>query len=152
LNLAPFPSAGPTTSNPEVIATPKKEIQMKSRVLIAIVISLTFSFAQPATHSSQEPAPKQYFIAIFSRGPAWDDSKPANEQVGFKEHGENLRRLRTEKRIPIGGRYGEKGMVIIEAKNEDEARSLFASDVMVLKKTFALELHQFRPFYKGTIE
>lgn len=121
-------------------------------ILFAIVVAFTFSLAQPATHSSQDPAAKQYFIAIFSRGPAWDEAKAANEQVGFKEHSENLRRLRTEKRIPIGGRYGEKGMVIVEAKNEDEARTLFASDLMVQKKTFTLELHQFRPFYKGTIE
>ncbi|HEX6730954.1 MAG TPA: hypothetical protein VF074_13110 [Pyrinomonadaceae bacterium] len=60
--------------------------------------------------------------------------------------------MRTEKRIPIGGRYGEKGMVIVEAKNEEEARAIFASDLMVEKKTFAMELHQFRPFYKGAIE
>ena len=125
---------------------------MISHVLLTMMLGLTFSAVQPAAPAPQDPAAKQYFIVIFSRGPAWEDAKPANEQVGFKEHSENLRRLRTEKRIPIGGRYGEKGMVIVEAKNEDEARSLFDSDVMVQKKTFALELHQFRPFYKGTIE
>ena len=43
-------------------------------------------------------------------------------------------------------------MVFVEAKDEAEARSLFESDVMVQKKTFTLELHQFRPFYKGAIE
>jgi len=107
---------------------------MISHVLLTMIFGLTFSAVQPAAPAPQEPAAKQYFIAIFSRGPAWDESKPANEQIGFKEHGENLRRLRTEKRIPIGGRYGEKGMVIVEAKNEDEARSLFASDVMVAEK------------------
>jgi hypothetical protein len=60
--------------------------------------------------------------------------------------------LRAEKRIAIGGRFGDKGMVIVEATSEDDARSLFVSDVMVSKKTFTLELHQFRPFYKGSIE
>jgi hypothetical protein len=109
--------------------------------------------AQSSTTTPQQTAPaKQYFIAIFSRGPAWDEAKPANEQIGFKEHSDNLRRLRSEKKISIGGRYGEKGMVIVEAQNEGEARSLFASDVMVEKKTFTLELNQFRPFYKGSIE
>ena len=43
-------------------------------------------------------------------------------------------------------------MVIVEAKNEERARSLFASDTMVSQKTFTLELYQFRPFYKGSIE
>jgi hypothetical protein len=111
-----------------------------------------FSFSQSPTPTPQTAAAKQYFIAIFSKGPAWDEAKQANEQIGFKEHSDNLRRLRSDKRIPIGGRYGDKGMVIVEAKNKDEAQSLFASDVMVAKKTFTLELHAFQPFYKGSLE
>jgi uncharacterized protein YciI len=125
---------------------------MRIPVVSLIVLAACLSFAA-AAHQSQDKTPaKQYFIAIFSRGSAWDENKQANEQTGFKQHSENLRRLRDEKKISIGGRYGDKGMVIIEAQNEDEARSLFASDTMVHSKTFALELHQFRPFYKGAIE
>lgn len=121
-------------------------------ILIVIFVSWSSS-ARSSVSMPQQTAPaKQYFIAIFSRGPAWDNAKPANEQTGFKEHSENLQRLRSEKKIPIGGRYGEKGMVIVEAQNEDEAQSLFSGDVMVGKKTFTLELHRFRPFYKGAIE
>jgi len=122
------------------------------RVLLLVLVTLSFSWFSSQTPAQDNTPSKKYFIAIFSRGPAWDPSKQANAQIGFKEHSENLRRLRSEKRIPIGGRYGEKGMVIFEAKNEEEARSFFASDVMVAKKTFDLELHEFRPFYKGTIE
>ena len=123
------------------------------RVLLIILLVTSWSMAQSSTSPSRQAAQaKQYFLAIFSKGPAWDEAKPANEQVGFKEHSENLRRLRSEKKISIGGRYGDKGMVIVEAQNESEARSLFASDLMVEKKTFTLELNQFRPFYKGAIE
>ena len=126
---------------------------MRPSVILTIVFCACLSLAQSADRPIQETAQtKQYYIAIFSRGSAWEDAKPATEQVGFKEHSENLRRLRSEKRIAIGARYGDKGMVIVEAKNEDDARSLFVSDVMVSKKTFTLELHQFRPFYKGAIE
>lgn len=127
---------------------------MTARLLVTIILlGLSVAVAQSPTNVPQPPAPaKQYFIAIFSRGAAWDEKKPANEQLGFKEHGENLQRLRAEKKIPIGGRYGEKGMVIVEAANEEQARSLFASDLMLEKKTFSLELHEFRPFYKGAIE
>jgi hypothetical protein len=119
-------------------------------ILLSVLLLITLSPAQTLTQ--QPAAEKQYFIAIFSRGPPWDNAKEATEQIGFKEHSENIRRLRTEKRIAIGGRYGDKGMVIVEAKDEADARSLFATDMMVAKKTFDLELHQFRPFYKGTIE
>ena len=122
------------------------------RVLLRVVLFLSFSWISSQTPTQESASAKKYFVAIFSRGPAWDPAKQANEQIGFKEHSDNLRRLRTEKRIPIGGRYGEKGMVILEAKNEEEARSLFASDPMVAKKTFELELNEFRPFYKGTID
>ncbi|HKO59788.1 MAG TPA: hypothetical protein VJV03_01395 [Pyrinomonadaceae bacterium] len=123
------------------------------RILLIIMLVTSWSMAQSPASSSQPAAPaKQYFIAIFSKGPAWDEAKPANEQAGFREHSENLRRLRAEKKISIGGRYGDKGMVIVEAQNEADARALFVSDVMVEKKTFTLELNQFRPFYKGAIE
>ena len=125
---------------------------MSLRVLLIIMLGTCCAMAQSSTPPQQTTPAKQYFIAIFSRGPAWDNAKPANEQIGFKEHSENLRRLRSEKKISIGGRYGDKGMVIVEAQNESDARSLFASDVMVEKKTFTLELNQFRPFYKGSIE
>ena len=121
------------------------------RVLLIVLLGASCVMSQSVVPPPQAPA-KQYFIAIFSRGPAWDDAKPANEQVGFEEHSDNLRRLRAENKISIGGRYSDKGMVIVEAQNEVEARSLFASDVMVEKKTFVLDLNQFRPFYKGAIE
>ena len=126
---------------------------MRLSVVLTIVFCACLSLAQSADRPPQQTVQtKQYFIAIFSRGSAWEDAKPANEQIGFKEHSENLRRLRSEKRISIGGRYGDKGMVIVEATSEDDARSLFVPDVMVSKKTFTLELHQFRPFYKGSLE
>ena len=126
---------------------------MRLPVILVIILVSWSSSARDSFSLPQQTAPaKQYFIAIFARGPAWDNAKPANEQTGFKEHSENLQRLRSEKKIPIGGRFGDKGMVIVEAQNEDEAKSLFSGDVMVVKKTFTLELHRFRPFYKGAIE
>ena len=125
---------------------------MRLAVVMIAVLGGCLSIAALDKAPQQQAPSKQYFIAIFSRGTAWDDKKQANEQTGFKEHSANLSRLRAEKKIPIGGRYGEKGMVIVEAQNEDEARSLFASDLMVSSKTFTMELHHFRPFYKGSIE
>src|SRR5688572_25821196 len=115
---------------------------MRLSVIFTIVLCSCLSLAQSADRPPQQTAPaKQYFIAIFSRGTAWEDAKPANEQIGFKEHSENLRRLRAEKRIAIGARYGDKGMVIVEATSEDDARSLVAPAVMVSNKTCKLELH-----------
>lgn len=125
---------------------------MLSKILLAAFLTAGIALTQSPTPTPQPSPTKQYFIAIFSKGPAWDEAKPANEQAGFKEHSENLRRLRADKRIPIGGRYGDKGMVIVEARNAAEAQSLFTADVMLEKKTFTLELQEFRPFYRGAIE
>ena len=60
--------------------------------------------------------------------------------------------MREEKKIALGARYSDKGMVIIQASNEAEARAMFASDVMVQSNVFALELYPFKPFYKGCLE
>lgn len=126
---------------------------MVSRLLFFIIpVTLLLNTPSPDDALQDAPKGKQYFIALFSRGPQWDEGKLAHEQPGFKEHSENLRRLRAEKKIAIGARYGDMGMVIIEANDESDARSFFAPDSMVHKKTFTLELHPFRPFYKGSIE
>ena len=126
---------------------------MLSRLFLIILLVICLSSASSSFSSPPQTSPaKQYFIVIFARGPAWEAAKPANEQVGFKEHSENLQRLRSEKKIPIGGRYSDKGMVIVEAKSEAEAQTMFSGDLMVAKKTFTMELHHFRPFYKGAVE
>jgi uncharacterized protein YciI len=97
-------------------------------------------------------AKKMLFIAIFSLGPSWQADKPAHEQAYFKEHSANLKKLRAEKKILVGARYSDKGMIIIAAANEQEARALLEPDPMVANKVFNLELHQFNPFYKGCVD
>lgn len=95
---------------------------------------------------------KKLFIAIFSLGPAWQNDKPAHEQSYFKEHSENLKRLRSEQKILLGARYSDKGMIILSAADEQEARGWLAHDPMIAHNLFSLELHPFHPFYYGSIE
>ena len=120
-------------------------------ILLIVSTLLPFSVWGQSGNQEQKPAP-QYFIAIFSLGPSWDKSKAANLQTGFKEHSENLKRLRTDKKISLGARYSDKGMVVVEANSDEDARAMFASDVMVQSKVFTLEVYPFKPFYKGCIE
>ena len=96
--------------------------------------------------------PQMLFVAIYSLGPAWKADKPAHEQAHFKEHSANLKKLRTEKKIILGARYSDKGMIILQVTNEQEARAILEPDPMVANKVFNLELHPFSPFYKGCIE
>lgn len=92
------------------------------------------------------------FIAIFSLGPNWQTGKPAHAQAHFKAHSENLKKWRSEKKIALGARYSDKGMIIFSAADEKEARSMLEHDPMVMNKVFTLELYPFSPFYKGCLQ
>jgi len=100
---------------------------------------------------SQAPQKPSAFVVIFSLGPNWDSSKPADQQRGFREHSANLQRLRSEKSVLLGGRFSDKGMVIVQAADEASARAMFADDIMVKERVFNMELHPFSPFYTGCI-
>ena len=104
-----------------------------------------------AQDKPQAPA-KKYIVAIFTTGPAWDQSKPPNEQKGFKEHSENLRRLRSEKKIVLGARYSDKGLILLDAQSVEEARALFAADPTLKEKVFVLDVYPWNPLFKGCVE
>lgn len=108
-----------------------------------------FAAAQDTT-AARKPA--ALFVVTFSLGEAWEKDKPAHEQLYFKEHSANLKRLRQEKKLLLGGRYSDKGMILITAENEAAARAEFQNDPMIANKLFNLELHLFSPFYKGCVE
>lgn len=91
------------------------------------------------------------FVVIFSLGPAWEKDKPANEQRYFADHSANLGKLRAEKKLLLGARYADKGMVIIEAENEAAARAMFDADPMVKNRLFNMEVYAFSPFFTGCI-
>lgn len=52
---------------------------MVSRLVLAVLIGASFSFSQSPKPTPQTVPAKQYFIAIFSKGPAWNEAKQANE-------------------------------------------------------------------------
>ncbi|MEK7729245.1 MAG: hypothetical protein AAB354_12590 [candidate division KSB1 bacterium] len=112
--------------------------------------SCSTALTAPDTTAVRKPA--EFFIAFFALGEAWQKEKPAHEQLYFKEHSANLKRLRQEKKLLIGGRYSDKGMLLLTAENEAAARAEFETDPMLAHKLFKLELHPFCPFYKGCVE
>jgi uncharacterized protein YciI len=115
-----------------------------------VIASRQTGIAAPDTGAARKPA--EFFIVIFSLGEAWQKDKPAHEQLHFKEHSANLKRLRQEKKILLGGRYADKGMLLLSSENEAAARKEFESDPMLAHKLFNLELYPFNPFYKGCVE
>lgn len=106
--------------------------------------------ASPQTPPAKAPA-DDAFAATFRTGPAWDAAKPPQEQPGFAEHSQNLRTLRSEGRVLLGGRYGALGLVVLRASSLEEAKALVARDPSVKAGTFAVEVEPFRVFMPGCV-
>lgn len=97
---------------------------------------------------TEKPA-SRLFIVHLSLGKAWNPEKPAHEQLHFKEHSANIRRLRTEGKLRIGARYADTGMLILSAGDETEAQNEFAQDPMIVNELFKLDVSELRTFYDG---
>lgn len=104
---------------------------------------------------SQETKSKdssEYFVVLYTIGENWDTTKQTNEQFYFKEHSLHLSELRKSKKINIGGRYSDTGIIILKTKNEEEAKTIITKDLVIQNKIFKAEIFPFDPFYKGCIE
>lgn len=91
------------------------------------------------------------FAAIYSTGENWDASLSPAEQPYFMEHSMFLYNLRKNGVITLGMRVADKGIIILKAKNLEEAKKVFQNDVSVSEKTFHLEVQPATVFYKGCL-
>jgi len=124
----------------------------------ALSLSLTVYAAGAAATAPQvekTPSPDQaeerLFLVQLSLGPAWVDGRPPQEQPSFREHGQNLGRLRGEGRIVLGARYADKGMIVLRAPSEEAARVEMAADPGVVAGIFVFELNELQAFYEGCL-
>ncbi|WP_431124953.1 hypothetical protein [Flagellimonas flava] len=102
--------------------------------------------------SQSEEKTASYFVALYTLGENWDTEKQPHEQEYFKEHSSFLAQLRKEKKISLGARYSDTGMLIILGKDLQEVTGMLHKDLAIQHKLFKLEIHPFTPFYKGCIE
>ena len=119
-------------------------------VIISIISYCIFPIAVAQTPPA-EPAKNLYAIEIKT-GSAWDTTKPPQEQAYMREHSANLKRLRDQGSLVMGARYSDKGLVVLQATNAEEAHAMMAPDISIQNKTFAYELHDFNVFYSGTLQ
>jgi uncharacterized protein YciI len=89
------------------------------------------------------------FAVEIQTGPGWDPAKPPQDQAFFKEHSAHLKQMRDAGRIRAGARYGDKGLVVVVANNEAEARSWIEADPSMRAGTFRFNLSEMRVFYPG---
>jgi hypothetical protein len=116
----------------------------------AIPASLAAQSATPSPPiaAASVPAPK-LFAVTFTTGPKWDSAKPPQAQAFFKEHSDHLARLRTEHHSVLGGRYADKGLLLVRAATEADVRALLARDPSIAAGTFQAAVDEYRPFQHG---
>jgi hypothetical protein len=124
---------------------------MRTLSILALVF-VTCLLANSQSQSDQKPAETlPNFVVIYTTGAAWDTTKAPNEQAYFSEHSAQLAALRKSGIISLGGRYGDKGMIILTAANKATADSIVFSDVAVRNRLFEAEVYLFQTFYGGCV-
>jgi uncharacterized protein YxeA len=121
------------------------------KTILLIILSTLFTaavFSQDTIRIDSDA----YYIVLYTIGEKWDTTKQAHEQLYFKEHSSHLTELRKSKKITLGGRYSDTGMIMLKAKDKTEAETLITKDASIQNKIFKAEIFPFDPFYSGCVE
>ena len=121
-------------------------------IILTWAVACALSGQSSAPVASPSPnATGEVYALVFRTGPSWDKAKPPGEQAFFADHSKNLRDMRAEGRLLLGGRFSDQGLVLVRAASVDEARALVDRDPSVKNGTFQAEVHLFRPFMPGCV-
>jgi len=96
-------------------------------------------------------AERSLYVMMYTTGPGWDTTLAPNAQKHFDVHSANLARLRRERALVAGGRFGPWGLILVDAESEAAARAMFAPDSSLSSGTFRGELHRWTTIYEGSI-
>ena len=110
--------------------------------LLTTAHALAQSGPSPAPSASPTPARPEVFVALYERGPGWDDAKGAFAQTGINEHMQYLRANGDKliaaapfgQGITAGSTDRTVGMVIIRASSQEEAQALLSADPSIAGK------------------
>jgi uncharacterized protein YciI len=89
-----------------------------------------------------------HFLAITTRGPAWDHSRGRRDQDGWEEHAAFMDNLVEEGFVVLGGPLadphdGDHTALLLRAESEDEVRARMAEDPW---SDHLLRLHDLQPW------
>jgi hypothetical protein len=122
---------------------------------LALVTACALAHAPASAQTTAAPPPTGADLVLFAveitTGPKWDAAKPAVEQLHFREHSVNLKRLRDAGHLVLGARYSDKGLVLLAAKDEGQARAMMDEDLSMQAQVFQYQLHPFNVFYGGSV-
>ncbi len=112
-------------------------------------LSIFILFA--ASSFGQTEDESKLFTMIYTPGEKWNHEITFDKQPFFNEHSAHIQKLRKEGRIVIGGRYSNKGFMLLRAKDSIEANAIVGKDLSVANQIFDVELFEFNPFYEGCV-
>ena len=83
---------------------------------------------------------KNTFVILWAPGPAWVQGKTVREQPYWTEHAAFMDQLFANGTVIMGGPFtdGSGSMVLVEAEEESEVRTLIANDPFVVQRIFVL--------------
>lgn len=113
--------------------------------VVAVIVLCVWALASSGAIKAQDKQP--LFAVEITVGENWDTSLPPNEQAYFAEHSANIRKLSEDGSLRMGGRYGDKGLLILRAADQAAAQALLDADPSFAAGTFQYQLHPFRAFH-----
>jgi len=131
-------------------------MRTSSRFVLVIVLaffvlkSLDLVAQQPSSAAGVNALP--LFAVQIRTGDRWDAAKPPQEQLHFRDHSANLKRLREAGNLIMGARYSDVGLIILAAESETQARAMMDEDPSFEAGIFRYEVHHFSVFYPGSLQ
>lgn len=114
------------------------------------LFAVFFALASVSAQAQTDTVLKKYAL-VYTPGPAWDTTKTPDKQPYFDTHSKFLSAMRREKKILFGGRFSDKGLIIIQAMNDAEMESLLKTDLTIANKVFTASFYRLSVFYDGCI-
>lgn len=114
---------------------------------LAIAALLASSCAAEESQEAEPASKARLFAAEIHVGENWDTGKAPQEQAYFAEHSANIKRLREAGSMRLGARYSDKGLIVLIADSEQDARVMLDQDPSFAAGTFQYQLYPFSPFH-----
>ncbi|MEM9362569.1 MAG: hypothetical protein AAGA43_08040 [Bacteroidota bacterium] len=113
--------------------------------VLLCAVSITFCLGQVKDET-------KLFAMIYTPGKKWNHDITFSQQPFFSEHSKHIQKLRKEGSIAIGGRYSDKGFMLLRATDSSKAIEIVMKDPSVTNAVFEVELFEFNTFYNGCLE
>ena len=99
----------------------------------------------------QERQQDGLYVAVYTFGKNWGQDKKAHEQEYHEAHSSYLKKLREAGSIVMGGRYGDKELLVLKAESLVEAMLVTQQDSAVKFHTFQVSVYPFNALYPGYV-